>query len=123
MLSFQAVLFFFVFFFNDTATTEIYTTDTLFPYTTLFRSACGRAVAFAHCACRRSRQPFCRLGAPAGADGVGDGDFYLDDRVDAGVDDPPGRDRLAAPSQGDHAMTPRGKVGRASCRERVCQDV
>src|SRR3546814_17433932 len=26
------------FFFNDTATTEIYTTDTLFPYTTLFRS-------------------------------------------------------------------------------------
>src|SRR3546814_14564650 len=28
----------FFFFFNDTATTEIYTTDTLFPYTTLFRS-------------------------------------------------------------------------------------
>src|SRR3546814_15577580 len=28
----------FVFFFNDTATTEIYTYDTLFPYTTLFRS-------------------------------------------------------------------------------------
>src|SRR3546814_20768730 len=27
------------FFFNDTATTEIYTTDTLFPYTTLFRSS------------------------------------------------------------------------------------
>src|SRR3546814_15073941 len=27
------------FFFNDTATTEIYTYDTLFPYTTLFRSA------------------------------------------------------------------------------------
>src|SRR3546814_9680313 len=26
------------FFLNDTATTEIYTTDTLFPYTTLFRS-------------------------------------------------------------------------------------
>src|SRR3546814_16069469 len=25
-------------FFNDTATTEIYTSDTLFPYTTLFRS-------------------------------------------------------------------------------------
>src|SRR3546814_17513238 len=31
------------FFFNDTATTEIYTTDTLFPYTTLFRSL------FPHC--------------------------------------------------------------------------
>src|SRR3546814_10707311 len=28
----------FSFFFNDTATTEIYTSDTLFPYTTLFRS-------------------------------------------------------------------------------------
>src|SRR3546814_8738807 len=27
------------FFFNDTATTEIYTYDTLFPYTTLFRSS------------------------------------------------------------------------------------
>src|SRR3546814_5223910 len=29
---------YFIFFFNDTATTRIYTTDTLFPYTTLFRS-------------------------------------------------------------------------------------
>src|SRR3546814_6517386 len=29
---------FIFFFFNDTATTEIYTYDTLFPYTTLFRS-------------------------------------------------------------------------------------
>src|SRR3546814_13574354 len=29
------------FFFNDTATTEIYTYDTLFPYTTLFRSEFG----------------------------------------------------------------------------------
>src|SRR3546814_1032583 len=29
---------FYFFFFNDTATTEIYTYDTLFPYTTLFRS-------------------------------------------------------------------------------------
>src|SRR3546814_13627459 len=28
----------FIFFFNDTAPTEIYTTDTPFPYTTLFRS-------------------------------------------------------------------------------------
>src|SRR3546814_11072403 len=28
----------FVFVFNDTATTEIYTSDTLFPYTTLFRA-------------------------------------------------------------------------------------
>src|SRR3546814_13910436 len=31
-------LFFFFFFFNDPATPEIYTYDTLFPYTTLFRS-------------------------------------------------------------------------------------
>src|SRR5213082_2951046 len=29
---------FFFFFFNDTATTEIYTVSALFPYTTLFRS-------------------------------------------------------------------------------------
>src|SRR3546814_14889791 len=32
------------FFFNDTATTEIYTTDTLFPYTTLFRSQLAAGV-------------------------------------------------------------------------------
>src|SRR3546814_11425739 len=35
-------VFYFLFFFNDTATTEIYTTDTLFPYTTLFRSQAAR---------------------------------------------------------------------------------
>src|SRR3546814_11762629 len=33
------------FLFNDTATTEIYTTDTLFPYTTLFRSERAQSVA------------------------------------------------------------------------------
>src|SRR6059058_3896711 len=33
------------FFFNDTATTEIYTSLTLFPYTTLFRSSVARAGA------------------------------------------------------------------------------
>src|SRR3546814_5585588 len=33
------------FFFNDTATTEIYTYDTLFPYTTLFRSGSATCVA------------------------------------------------------------------------------
>src|SRR3546814_17319323 len=40
---------FIYFFFNDTATTEIYTTDTLFPYTTLFRSflQCSWIPAFA----------------------------------------------------------------------------
>src|SRR6056300_407946 len=32
---------FFFFFFNDTATTEIYTNLNLFPYTTLFRSRRG----------------------------------------------------------------------------------
>src|SRR3546814_5096861 len=36
-MSYLSPLFFF-FFFTYTATTEIYTTDTLFPYTTLFRS-------------------------------------------------------------------------------------
>src|SRR3546814_6236774 len=36
---FSLFLFWFIFFFfNDPATTEIYTSDTLFPYTTLFRS-------------------------------------------------------------------------------------
>src|SRR3546814_9072919 len=35
-----------LFFFNDTATTEIYTYDTLFPYTTLFRSVIGFVVTF-----------------------------------------------------------------------------
>src|SRR3546814_17549479 len=35
-----------LFFFNDTATTEIYTSDTLFPYTTLFRS--GDECALVH---------------------------------------------------------------------------
>src|SRR3546814_4699862 len=34
----MSLCFFLFFFFNDTATTEIYTYDTLFPYTTLFRS-------------------------------------------------------------------------------------
>src|SRR3546814_8631163 len=34
-----------VVFFNDTATTEIYTYDTLFPYTTLFRSDTDRTRA------------------------------------------------------------------------------
>src|SRR3546814_3915208 len=35
----------FCFIFNDTATTELYTTDTLFPYTTLFLSPdCGGSV-------------------------------------------------------------------------------
>src|SRR3546814_14169369 len=32
------MLYLICFFFNDAATTEIYTSDTLFPYTTLFRS-------------------------------------------------------------------------------------
>src|SRR3546814_14676749 len=38
------MLLFILFFFNDTATTEIYTYCTLFPYTTLFRSGRARAV-------------------------------------------------------------------------------
>src|SRR3546814_16042194 len=37
-LSLTSLYFCVVFFFNDTPTTEIYTYDTLFPYTTLFRS-------------------------------------------------------------------------------------
>src|SRR3546814_13403903 len=51
------VLYFYVFFFfNDTATTEIYTTDTLFPYTTLFRSRLRRPVQPLHVLRVRRRQ-------------------------------------------------------------------
>src|SRR3546814_11542159 len=39
------MMIFLCFFFNDTATTEIYTYDTLFPYTTLFRSPRRKAGA------------------------------------------------------------------------------
>src|SRR3546814_1848925 len=40
-----------VFFFNDPATTDIYTTDTLFPYTTLFRSLEQRAYVLTRQVC------------------------------------------------------------------------
>src|SRR3546814_8892488 len=55
------------FFFNDTATTEIYTSDTLFPYTTLFRSPLRqqRDHRPAHAAVPAAR------GARRGADPVG----------------------------------------------------
>src|SRR3546814_3905001 len=52
------------FFVNDTPTTEIYTYDTLFPYTTLFRSLHGRRSyrgqhqGYGPCpSCRRTRSP------------------------------------------------------------------
>src|SRR3546814_7934233 len=41
-IGFYSVVIMVFFFFNDTATTEIYTYDTLFPYTTLFRSRSRR---------------------------------------------------------------------------------
>src|SRR3546814_20223177 len=41
----SSFFFCFFFFFNDTATTEIYTSDTLFPYTTLFRSSAAQELA------------------------------------------------------------------------------
>src|SRR3546814_9325025 len=43
------------FFFNDTATTEIYTYDTLFPYTTLFRSVGRRLTEDLNAKGRRHR--------------------------------------------------------------------
>src|SRR3546814_239168 len=42
----SSFFFCFFFFFNDTATTEIYTSDTLFPYTTLFRSSAAQALSY-----------------------------------------------------------------------------
>src|SRR3546814_3240369 len=50
------------FFFNDTATTESYTYDTLFPYTTLFRSCAAASRRFSW---SRSRSPRASAGVPA----------------------------------------------------------
>src|SRR3546814_20461558 len=53
-----------MFFFNDTATTEIYTYYTLFPYTTLFRSAGGGVARRPARGCRL-RPPRQSPGAPS----------------------------------------------------------
>src|SRR5881392_372424 len=45
------------FFFNDTATTEIYTTHNTLPYTTLFRSKQKTAYEITHSHCALSRMP------------------------------------------------------------------
>src|SRR3546814_14854671 len=97
------------FFFNDTATTEIYTYDTLFPYTTLFRSSgrqdagADRGPQFDDGDSDRSRAAFYRQGCGR------DREWRPDVALDAGS---PGDRRRAVV-----------EIGRASCRERVCQYV
>src|SRR3546814_7914331 len=56
------------FFFNEPATTEIYTADTLFPYTTLFRSRQG---SLPRC------DPLLHRGSGIGAGGAGDRLLHL----------------------------------------------
>src|SRR3546814_12341052 len=111
---------FIFFFFNDTATTEIYTTDTLFPYTTLFRSTARPGAKDAQ-ASSRGAQRWC-LDWPASATTRTvlpcsfrwrGGDRH---QVRCGFGPlRPLRDR--------HRQSPRQQIGRASCRERVCQYV
>src|SRR3546814_12892259 len=87
-------------------------TDTLFPYTTLFRShhhvvvaAAGAVAVEIRLANLMFHKPFSgrrvRLDRTRGRDVVG-GDAVAEDRERLGVDD---------------------EIGRASCRERVCQYV
>src|SRR3546814_18692458 len=84
-------------------------TDTLFPYTTLFRSVDHAAEA----------------ARPGGVDdrrrdraAIEGRDVAADQHPVIGDDDAGGRIELT-----EAAKHPGGKIGRASCRERVCQDV
>src|SRR3546814_16743384 len=103
-------LFFIVFFFNDTATTEIYTSDTLFPYTTLFRSSSppsSRAT---------KPKPFAalkNLTVP-----------WPSPTTCAGIPPPRPPPKPPPPPRSPPPKPPRSpQIGRASCRERVCQYV
>src|SRR3546814_17103676 len=96
-----------VFCFNDTATTEIYTYCTLFPYTTLFRSE-DRA---GRCGGRVPRPCL---------------DHHLGALPGSREREPAARRRLGAHLDHhavDYSRQPRRELGRASCRERVCQYV
>src|SRR3546814_15616016 len=114
------------FFFNDTATTEIYTPDTLFPYTTLFRSLrdCRKRRRKQRMAQRpghqsqrlfqrKSRDPSCRA-FPRHA--------YVVEGQYAVADDLPLFMPLAS-YQNNVVSTRLSKIGRAQCRARVCQNV
>src|SRR3546814_20232717 len=114
------------FLFNDTATTESYTTDTLFPYTTLFRSSRGRGGA--RCqgdGARADRRDAAagrlrptrdrRAGEWAGlalGQGRREGAGNLGRRCAAAAE---GGER----GHGARAGKPHDEIGRASCRERV----
>src|SRR3546814_14316939 len=102
-------------------------TDTLFPYTTLFRSAGADPGQPAH----RTDPPRCRCLAPVCGRIAGGGGSGVDRRQcavepdeppaspDDGRTDDPVRNALRAA-----LWLPLGaEIGRASCRERVCQYV
>src|SRR3546814_18222819 len=126
--NYLSVLYFVFFFFNDTPTTEIYT-DTLFPYTTLFRSRLSSwhgsnpsavspksssTAPAPSCRCRRPRQSSPSCSRRPERKGRGSGDGVRDD-PDARRSYPCDPDRQA------QQAPPLGAIGRASCRERVCQ--
>src|SRR3546814_12640500 len=84
-------------------------TDTLFPYTTLFRSArlpAARALVARHQ--QRERRML-------GVGEIAPADLEQTDAVRAAV--------LVALCRGEQAGEQRREIGRASCRERVCQYV
>src|SRR3546814_14387311 len=95
-------------------------TDTLFPYTTLFRSPCLRG-------------PFRRIGRTTqlhrdeGTHDLNDGDATLALQALSWIlSDEPRAERLLdltglAPGELRASLGERAKIGRASCRERVCQ--
>src|SRR3546814_12906491 len=116
---------FVLFFFNDTATTEIYTYYTLFPYTTLFRSRSGTKAQLAKGEVRGGgKKPWKQKGTG---------------RARAGSIRSPlwrGGGTTFAATPRDHSQKVNRKmyrgairpivaeqIGRASCRERVCQYV
>src|SRR3546814_15961458 len=98
-------------------------TDTLFPYTTLFRShRTGARLAAA--ARRPALRPAARDPEQAGIDrlagGRTDADSAAAGPIRAGSTcSTTGRAEAGHPGTG--ASLPAGEIGRASCRERVCQ--
>src|SRR3546814_15326779 len=93
-------------------------TDTLFPYTTLFRSLIGRTKGGMNT----------KLHAVTGANGRPISLFMTAGQVSdytgaaALLDSLPKAQWMLA-DQGDDADWFRDEIGRASCRERVCHDV
>src|SRR3546814_19908203 len=89
-------------------------TDTLFPYTTLFRSLAGIGL--------RMEAPLAALRELEMLDRVGDVDLAAFDSglVERAIEHPPRRADEGATGQ---ILLIARQIGRASCRERVCQYV